>query len=147
MDMRHKHQGGSLTDASGLDTLKIAQAWQHARAARARVMGYDLFGEPAWDILLDLYQAHCLNHTLYVSQLGLVERIPHSSVLRWIDLLERNGLVTRQKDSRDGRRVIPALTPLAVEQLEAALRAAAESDRASGLGRLSLVERSQNNDG
>ena len=75
-----------------LNLLKVAQAWIHARGARFQALDADLFGEPAWDILLDLYEAHCLNHQRATSAVGTVAHVPQTTALRWIVALENRGL-------------------------------------------------------
>ncbi|MBB3537308.1 DNA-binding MarR family transcriptional regulator [Novosphingobium sp. BK486] len=69
-----------------------------------------LFGEPAWDILLDLYIAHKRGTELQVSSVCLEAGVPSTTILRWIARLEREGLLYRQADTGDLRRRYVRLT-------------------------------------
>jgi DNA-binding MarR family transcriptional regulator len=120
--------------------LKHAQAWMHARVARSKVFDWELFGEPAWDLLLELYQSYCLGTRTSISQLGLDTHIAQTTVLRWLDALEHKGLIMRWRDPNDGRRVFVVLTEPGLEKMERALSAAEAEDRKLGLGRLTLIE-------
>jgi hypothetical protein len=50
-----------------------------------------LFGEPAWDILLDLFIAHCRGDDLQVSSVCIEASVPSTTILRWIARLESEG--------------------------------------------------------
>ncbi|WP_225204587.1 winged helix DNA-binding protein [Novosphingobium huizhouense] len=70
-----------------------------------------LFGEPGWDILLDLYLARHRNEDLQVSSVCIEAGVPSTTILRWIARLEREGLVYRADDRGDARRRYVRLTP------------------------------------
>jgi len=82
-----------------------------ARRARNRVLGSDLFGEPAWDILLALYCCPARGEALTVTSLSLAAEIKPTTGHRWQEYLTEKGLIKRGP-SRDGdaRRVHVALT-------------------------------------
>lgn len=95
----------------------LAQLAQHARAIyrgrrlRAQVIGDDsLFGEPAWDLLLDLFIASAEGKRLSVTAACIGAAVPTSTALRWIVILESRGLVWRENDPADARRVFLQLT-------------------------------------
>ena len=71
------------------------------RRARDRVMPSGLMGEPAWDILLALYSEE--PGDLTVSSLCYGSGVPETTALRWIGVLDREGLVERSKHQRDAR--------------------------------------------
>jgi DNA-binding MarR family transcriptional regulator len=75
-----------------------------ARARRSTFFKASLFSDPAWDILLELFAADCEGRKLSISSVGLSANIAMTTALRWIDVLERDGLVQRQDDPLDGRR-------------------------------------------
>lgn len=89
-----------------------------ARAARSRFFGADLFADPAWDMMLDLYAAHLTGGLISVSSLCLVSGVPTSTGLRWIKVLEGRGFVAREDDPHDHRRVYLSLTPRAIGAIE-----------------------------
>ena len=68
----HKSTRGSDLSDEALAT--VAQRIYRARARRAHYLPPDLFGEPAWDILLDLFVAYFFMHPL-VSLIGRRESI------------------------------------------------------------------------
>lgn len=75
-----------------------------SRRRREKIFGADLFGEPAWDILLELYAAELTHQNLSVSDACYASAVPHTTALRWIAKLENDGWVTRVYDPCDGRR-------------------------------------------
>lgn len=76
-----------------------------ARALRCEFFPSDLFADPAWDILLDLYEASLMQIRLSVSKIGQGTNLPATTVLRWIKALEAKGFVERYEDPYDRRRV------------------------------------------
>lgn len=80
------------------------------RTRREALFGSDLFGEPAWDILLDLYVAEVQNKRVSVTSACIASRAPATTALRWIKLLEDWSLLRRCIDSADGRRTWVELT-------------------------------------
>lgn len=81
------------------------------RRRRERIFGNDLFGEPAWDILLELYLAELTYKKMSVSAACLASAVPATTALRWISTLEKKGLIMRRNDPMDRRRVWLCLTP------------------------------------
>jgi DNA-binding MarR family transcriptional regulator len=81
-----------------------------ARRARERLFAPGLFADPAWDILLELFATSLANQRIAVSTLCARAAVPVTTALRWIHNLEEAGLVTRQEDPLDRRRVFVALS-------------------------------------
>ena len=77
-----------------------------ARARRSLFFKASFFSDPAWDILLELFAADCEGRKLSISSVGLAANIPMTTALRWIDVLERDGLVQRQNDPLDGAKFL-----------------------------------------
>ena len=71
----------------------------------------DLFAEPAWDILLDLFHAEHAGKRISVTSACLAAAVPQTTALRWVSMMERMGLIERLSDERDGRRSFVRLTP------------------------------------
>ena len=63
-----------------------------------------IFGEPAWDILLDLFIAHARNKFISITDSGIAGQVPVTTALRWLWILEKAGLIERQPDKTDKRR-------------------------------------------
>lgn len=92
------------------DHLAIARDLLAMRRYRDALFGGDLFGEPAWDLLLELYLAADGRKPFTVSNLGVSARVPPTTALRWTGLLLERGLIERTPDRKDGRRVLISLT-------------------------------------
>jgi DNA-binding MarR family transcriptional regulator len=91
------------------------------RRRRDTIFETALFADPAWDILLDIYSETARGRQVTISAACIGAAVPATTALRWIGTLEREHLLARQPDARDGRRIYLELTPLAREKLEAVL--------------------------
>jgi hypothetical protein len=69
------------------------------RRARADMFGADLFADPAWDILLQLFAARFGGRRLGLDDLVAV--CPRTTLARWTAVLERRGLVVCNLDCSD----------------------------------------------
>lgn len=116
--------------------LAIATAWIRSRAARDEALGNDLFFDPAWSILLELYIHHCRQTVVSITALCIAAKVPSSTGLRWVDLLERRGLVKRQPDPFDRRKIYATLVPEAVKKIEETLDDVVETNRQLGIKRV-----------
>lgn len=86
------------------------RALLRARRLRDQILAPDLFADPAWDILLDLLAARLENNRVSVSSLCIAAAVPPTTALRWIRQLTDRGLLERQADPRDGRRIFIGLS-------------------------------------
>ena len=102
------------------------------RRKRSNVFGdTELFGEPAWDILLDLYIAQAEDKPVSVSSACIGSAAPPTTGLRWLGVLAEQGFVERKHDPQDQRRVLVRLTDKALEAMDAYFEcsAALQNDR------------------
>jgi DNA-binding MarR family transcriptional regulator len=83
----------------------LAKSLYRERRIRDELLPCDLFAEPAWDMLLDLYGAHYRRAKVSVSSLCIAACVPGTTALRWIKTMEDAGLFTRQCDPIDKRRI------------------------------------------
>jgi DNA-binding MarR family transcriptional regulator len=90
---------------------KTVSAVIRARRLRSHYFSEELFADPAWDILLDLLHAEASHRSVSVSSLCLAAAVPATTALRWIKIMERQGLIIRRNDPHDGRRVFVELAP------------------------------------
>lgn len=91
--------------------LALARKTYALRRKRAAIFGnLDLFGEPAWDILLDLFIAHAEGKPVSVSSACIGSAAPATTGLRWLGVLADEGLIVRENDAEDNRRVLVRLT-------------------------------------
>jgi DNA-binding MarR family transcriptional regulator len=93
-----------------------------ARASRRHFFSAELFADPAWDILLELYALHCEQRRISISKLCLAAAVPSTTALRWLDKLQADGTIMRAADPLDSRRVRVSLSPAAVEAMKSYLR-------------------------
>ncbi len=85
------------------------------RQLRARFFDGDLFGDPAWDMLLDLTAARAEHTRVSVTSLCIASGVPPTTALRWISQLTQAGLFERIEDDTDRRRAFIALTEKAAD--------------------------------
>lgn len=86
------------------------RALLRARRLREHVLAGDLFADPAWDMLLDLIAPRLERTQVSVSSLCIAASVPPTTALRWIRHLTERGLLQREADPEDGRRVFVALS-------------------------------------
>lgn len=112
---------GAAVKGSGLSPLQEAERIYRFRRMRDRRLeeagASELFREPAWDMLLDLYIAQAKGRAISVSSLCIAACVPGATGLRWIALLVERGLVERRADPKDRRRTFIGLTASAVQIL------------------------------
>ena len=97
---------------------KLARSLHRERARRADFFPPELFGEPAWDILLDLYAAAKANELRSIKAICLSSQAPEATALRHIDQLTARGLVERKPDRTDRRRKYLSLTALGERKMQ-----------------------------
>lgn len=74
------------------------------RMLRQQFLDPDCFGEPVWDILLDLFYNESVGRRVSISSACIASRIPHTSALRYLELMQKIGLVYRTPSKKDRRR-------------------------------------------
>jgi DNA-binding MarR family transcriptional regulator len=77
--------------------LRTARQILDRRRLREREFNRSLFGEPAWDTLLELYVRENSGMSTLISHLQANSSLPPSTVARWLGQLEANGLLVRQR--------------------------------------------------
>lgn len=86
------------------------------RRARRRLFGEDLFTDPAWDILLELFVAHLAEREVALAELARAIDVPLSTTSRWLTALREKGLVISD-DSAGRARSRAKLTHEGAEKL------------------------------
>lgn len=105
------------------ETFRLAKTLYALRRQRDAIVGFKgLFGEPGWDILLDLYIAARRGTETQVSSVCIEAGVPSTTILRWIARLENDGLVYRAADAGDARRRYVRLTQDGHAAMERILR-------------------------
>nr|WP_236704453.1 MarR family transcriptional regulator [Sphingomonas sp. ATCC 31555] len=83
---------------------------QYAMRRQRDVLVKDMFGEPAWDMLLELFIAEAEGRPTPVKNLCLAACASVSTALRRLDCLVEAGLVGKVDDATDARRSLIQLT-------------------------------------
>lgn len=91
------------------------------RHARYTEFPSELFADPAWDILLDLFVAFADGLRISVSSAMIAANVPPTTALRWIALMTDRGYLVRVPDPRDRRRVHVELANNAVMRIQSYL--------------------------
>ena len=98
---------------------ELATACYADRRHRDRVFeGLQVFGEPAWDILLDVASAEARGERLQITSVCIGACVPETTALRWIGVLEKRGLLRREHDLADQRRSFVRLTAEGARRLQ-----------------------------
>ncbi len=84
------------------------------RQARAKFFDSALFGDPAWDMLLDLTAAHGEGGQVSVTSLCIAAGVPATTALRWLTQMVESGVFIRVPDPADKRRAFIALSDTAI---------------------------------
>lgn len=88
---------------------RVAMALERAtslialRKRREQEFGADMFGEPAWDILLDLFIQRVDGRRTSATSASIASRSPTTTALRYIAILEKKGLLTKRVAEHDLR--------------------------------------------
>ena len=102
-----------------LDNRAAIAKWLYwSRGLRPKTLSSSLFGEPAWDLLLDLYIREKSGSRSSVTSACIGSRAPHTTALRHIEELRRSGWIKRIADEGDKRRFWLTLTPTAIAKLD-----------------------------
>ena len=110
----------SLPPSRYLSAVRFSQV-QTAKKERARRAVYlpsELFAEPAWDILLELYAFELVARMVNESELGERINVPATTTSRWLKVLDAQDLIARSVDPNDASQVRVVLTQRALEALE-----------------------------
>ncbi len=96
---------------------KAVRRMLRQRRMREQYFPADLFADPAWDMLLDLYAARLERQPVSVSSLCIAAAVPATTALRWIKTMTDAGLFLREADPHDGRRIFIGLAEAAFDAL------------------------------
>lgn len=111
------------------DLREVARAVYDSRRARNKILPPGLLGEPAWDILLDLY-GNDTGQGASTKHVCLAADVPYSTAWRCLGALESDGLIVRYSDNLDARRHLVRLTSLGESAVRRCVGAVAGLDMA-----------------
>ncbi len=104
------------------EAVRRAEELYLARRRRDRVFQeFDLFGEPAWDMMLDLFVMQAHDRQVSVSSSCIASAAPATTALRYIKKLEDYEIITTAADPYDRRRRYLKLSSTGLDLIRAAL--------------------------
>ena len=108
----------ALNDVDAQTLAATARRLIVERRLRDRLLNIPaLFGEPAWDILLDLFVAYVDEKPVSTSDACISSTAPATTGLRYLKALEDRQMIERVRHQSDGRVVYIRLTDSAVAQM------------------------------
>ncbi len=99
-----------------------------ARRLRDQFLGSNLFEDPGWDMLLDLYASELECGRVSVSSLCIAAAVAPTTALRWIGRMTDTGLFERRPDPLDRRRAFMVLSDRASEAMRGYVVAVRRAD-------------------
>ena len=99
-------------------TSEIARAILVDRKRRSRIFNEGMFGEPAWELLLNLYVMDQDGPRLTIGRLIESSDLPQTTALRWLQYLQDQDLIVRREHPGDARTSFVSLTNKAREALD-----------------------------
>ncbi len=112
--------GSSLP--TNLTPVALAKHILRGRRLRERYFDPELFRDPAWDILLNLFVSEAEGQRATMTSVAAASAVPDATAYRWILTLERTGLLERENHPSDGRVVHVRLSQDASDRLSKMLR-------------------------
>jgi MarR family transcriptional regulator, temperature-dependent positive regulator of motility len=108
MSIQHRVVGETIyIDPADLQMAGKAHAMLRLRRQRdVALENATLFGEPAWDILLDLVIAHVDHVSVSVGSACVAASVPMTTALRYLDRLQQAGLIVEQRGHDRRRRYV-----------------------------------------
>lgn len=92
--------------------LSNARRTARRRLLRRHIVGSKRYlGEPAWDMLIDLFIQHCEEKKISTGDLCVSSSLPLSTALRLVQRMCDDGLIHKTADNTDGRRQFVELNP------------------------------------
>lgn len=88
----------------------VAERIVKARRERIPLFSKSMFGEPAWDMLLELYLNKDRGRRHSVGRLCELSGAPPTTALRWLDYLEKAKFVARESNPTDRRTQFVEIT-------------------------------------
>lgn len=88
------------------------------RRLRSQYFPAELFSDPCWEMLLDLYDAALAGAEVTVTSLGAASGVPQTTALRRMETLQAHHLIVRNEDKSDRRRTIVRLSDAGMQAVE-----------------------------
>jgi predicted transcriptional regulator len=95
----------------------LASSIYRSRRIRANYFPESLLGDPGWDMLLDLFINKVRGRRVSTTSLCLASNVPQATGVRWIEQLQKAGLVRRAKAPDDARLTLVEITAKGFQQM------------------------------
>lgn len=113
---------GIVDQPKARDAVFKAEAMLAERRKRDRVFdGLELFGEPAWDMLLDLFVAQARVQRVSITSASIASAVAPTTALRYLRRLQEQGLLDEYADPFDKRRRYVRLSDTGLDLINRAL--------------------------
>jgi len=106
----------ALADVDEVQAMRLGR-YIESRRSRHMLFGQGLFADPAWDMLLLLFQAELDGHRMTLDQLCEASRLSMATVLGQVGTLERRGILLNLSGPRAGGRRQVGLSPMAMDAM------------------------------
>ena len=110
-------------ERNALELAKTAELILDFRGKRSKFIPSALLGEPAWDMLLELFIQFARGAVMSTKSLIVSSKVPPTTALRHIVVMEKSGYLTRRRSGKDRRVTLIDLTEKGVVAVGTALKA------------------------
>jgi hypothetical protein len=83
---------------------------QRGRSLRAEIFDANVVGDSSWPLVQDLFAAHLAGARMRTKELCATSGLPQTTVLRYLDHLERFDVIRRDDDPEDQRVTLVSIT-------------------------------------
>lgn len=121
-DLAERYNPTEPVEVPEVHLLAIAQRILAARTRRTRIFGESLFGEPDYEIMLDLFVNEARQRKVSISSACIASGVPPTTALRHISNLVARGWVIRTDDPSDRRCATLSLSADSLAKIRRYLR-------------------------
>lgn len=102
---------------SPAELVPVAQRMFSMRRKREKVLPTKFLGEPAWDLLLHLFERTASDQPVSITKASYAAHVPPTTALRAITMMENEGFLYRTKPKAESRNVQLLLTDNAMDAM------------------------------
>lgn len=96
---------------ANVDLIRVLLSYEkRLRDLRLRIFDAKVINDPSWLLLQDLFAAHLGDEKLRTKELCAMSGLPHTTVIRYLDHLEKFDVVIREVDPTDSRATLVFLS-------------------------------------
>jgi len=101
-------EGGEMADDEVIGRLLEYERRLHT--LRTEMFDHNVMNESSWPLVQDLFAAHLKGEKLRTKQLCATSGLPQTTVIRYLDHLEKFDVVCRESDPDDNRVTLVSVT-------------------------------------